>query len=251
MSGNGKRTLVSWLGFLGYSEALDLQMRITNCKKQGMVEDVLLLLEHPPTVTLGRNGKWHNLIASESVLRSRGVCRFEVDRGGDITFHGPGQLVGYPILKLESAERDVHRYMRNLEETIIRLLAAFGVVGERQSGLTGVWTGQGKIAAMGVHLSRWITRHGFALNVNTDLSFFDLIIPCGISGARVTSMGTILGRLLDLGDVASGYTREFESVFQRELCWLTRADLDRVLEGVPVEQGRAKAEVVHLRRGVL
>jgi lipoate-protein ligase B len=192
-------------------------MRVCERKKQGFEKDVLLLLEHPPTITLGRNGKWENLLVSEEMLRNRGIQCFAVDRGGDITFHGPGQLVGYPVLQLGRGEQDVHRYMRNLEETLIRVLASYGIEAERNEKYTGVWTGQGKIAAMGVHISRWITRHGFALNVNTDLSFYDLIVPCGIVGKQVASMHSILSRCVDLGEIAGRVVEEFGAVFGREM----------------------------------
>jgi lipoate-protein ligase B len=205
------------MGCVPYPRALDLQMRISELKKQGYAKDVLLLLEHPPTITLGRSGKPGNLLASGDILKSRGIGFYNVDRGGDITYHGPGQLVGYPILTLRARERDVHAYMRNLEASLIRLLAAFGIEGMRDSRFTGVWTAAGKIAAMGVHISRWITRHGYALNVNTDLSFYDLIVPCGIIGATVTSMQKHLSRTLDLEDVADRYIQEFGTVFGRKM----------------------------------
>ncbi len=219
MARSAKDCWAAWLGRLDYQRALDLQMRICASLKLGCGPDVLLLLEHPPTITLGRNGKWHNLLVSEEALRARGVERFETDRGGDITFHGPGQIVGYPLLKLESSERDVHRYMRNLEECLIRTLQAFGIDSGRDGRYTGVWTDQGKVAAMGVHISRWITRHGFALNVNTDLGYYDLIVPCGIAGRQVTSMERLLSRPVDLGEVVNRLAIEFASVFDRELQW--------------------------------
>lgn len=207
--------MVVWHGCVQYSEALDLQMQVCESKKNGFAEDVLLLLEHPPTITLGRSGKANHLLVSENYLKSQGVGLWNVDRGGDITFHGPGQLVGYPILSLSASERDVRGYMRNLEESLIRLLASYGIESRRDSQFTGVWTDQGKVAAMGVHISRWITRHGFALNVNTDLSFYDLIVPCGISGRGVTSMEKQLSHPVEMSDVAERYTREFAVVFKR------------------------------------
>lgn len=213
--------LAVFLGPVEYLRALEMQMRVCQTKKQGFEEDVLLLLEHPPTITLGRNGKWAHLLASDQELSSRGVGRFEVDRGGDITYHGPGQLVGYPILQLAREERDVRRYMRDLEEALIRLLAGFGIMAARQEGLTGVWTSQGKIAALGVHISRWITRHGFALNISTDLSCFDWIIPCGVSGRGVASMSSILGLQVELREVAEKFVCEFGSVFGREVLWVS------------------------------
>lgn len=200
-----------------YARALALQMEICERKKGGFVPDVLLLLEHPPVITLGRNGDWHNLVVTDETLRSRGVTRYHVDRGGDITFHGPGQLVGYPLLKLEPQEQDVHRYMRNLEEIIIRVLFDYGIEARREEKMTGVWTDSGKICAMGVHISRWVTRHGFALNVNTDLSFYDLIVPCGLTGKPVTSMQTMLGREVNLREVAEKLTSHFGRVFGRAM----------------------------------
>jgi lipoate-protein ligase B len=224
------RCWATWLGRIGYGRALDLQMRICASRKSGCCPDVLLLLEHPPTITLGRNGRWHNLLVTEEALRSRGVERFETDRGGDITFHGPGQIVGYPILRLEQAERDVHRYMRNLEECLIRTLQAFGIETSRDERYTGVWTGRGKIAAMGVHISRWVTRHGFALNVNTDLSFYDLIVPCGIVGKQVTSMQALLSRPVEIDQVANRVALEFGAVFARGIEWLPGQSLIEAFE---------------------
>jgi lipoate-protein ligase B len=209
-----------WAVFLGrtdYARALDLQMQISRARKEGRIPDVLLLLEHPHTITLGRNGNWAHLLVSHGELRGRGVELFTCDRGGDITYHGPGQLVGYPILQLASGERDVHLYMRSLEESLIQVLSAHGIQGNGMEKMTGVWTEKGKIASMGVHISRWITRHGFALNVNTDLSFFRLIVPCGMVDRRITSMLELSGRHYALVDVAEQYFAEFEKVFHRRL----------------------------------
>jgi lipoate-protein ligase B len=230
VSGSPKVCYAVTLGTVGYLQALDLQMRICAAKKEGFAPDVILLLEHPPTITLGRSGEWHNLLVPDEVLRARGVTRCECDRGGDITFHGPGQLVGYPLLQLERNERDVHRYMRNLEETLIRSLAAFGIEAGRAEKFTGVWTARGKIAAMGVHISRWITRHGFALNVWTDLSYFDLIHPCGIVGRSVTSMESILGSPVDFARVLEQVAVEFGRVFQREMVEAPAEILNQELE---------------------
>jgi lipoyl(octanoyl) transferase len=202
---------------MDYERALALQMEICERKKSGSAPDILLLLEHAPVITLGRNGKWHNLLVPDELLKARGVTRCGTDRGGDITFHGPGQLVGYPLLKLDRGEQDVHRYMRNLEETIIGVLAEYGIEGRREEKMTGVWTAAGKICAMGVHISRWVTRHGFAFNVNTDLSFYNLIVPCGLVGKQVTSMQAILGREVDLPEVAVKVTNHFGRIFGREM----------------------------------
>lgn len=192
-------------------------MKVCELKKAGVTHDVLLLLEHPPTITLGRNASPEHLIARDQDLQSRGVSVYNVDRGGDITFHGPGQLVGYPLLGLHTHERDVHGYMRNLEESLIRLLDGYGISAGRDSRFTGVWTARGKIAAMGVHISRWITRHGFALNVNTDLSYYNLIVPCGIVGRGVTSMREETGQTEDVGRVADRFIECFASVFHRNI----------------------------------
>jgi len=232
---SAKRCWAAWLGRTDYRRALDLQMRICASRKLGWEPDVLLLLEHPPTITLGRNGRWHNLLVPEEILRLKGVERFETDRGGDITFHGPGQLVGYPILRLEPSERDVHRYMRNLEECLIRTLQSFGIDSGRNDRYTGVWTSRGKVAAMGVHISRWITRHGFALNVNTDLSYYDLIIPCGISGEQVTSMERLLSRPVSLEEVVKRVAVEFASVFGRDLEWRSGQSLLKDLEAAHLQ----------------
>lgn len=212
-----KDCIAVWHGRVQYVQALDLQMKICEVKKRGFERDVLLLLEHPPTITLGRNASMEHLLAREEELKSQGVVVCNVDRGGDITFHGPGQLVGYPLLSLNPGERDVHRYMRNLEESLIDLLGHYGIPAGRDARFTGVWTDKGKIAAMGVHISRWITRHGFALNVNTDLSFYNMIVPCGIVGRGVTSMQQELSRQIDLAEVAERYIPSFASVFHRNM----------------------------------
>jgi lipoyl(octanoyl) transferase len=226
----GKTCYALLLGSLEYRRALELQMQVCEMKKKGFREDVLLVLEHPPTITLGRNGRWHHLLASKEELAARGVECFEVDRGGDITFHGPGQVVGYPLLHLEGRERDVHRYMRCLEEVLLRVLQAYGIESGRREGLTGVWTGEGKIAAMGVHISRWITRHGFALNVRTDLAYFSLIVPCGIAGEGVASMSSVLRRDVEVQEVADLLVREFGSVFGRRMAPVSEDDLHKALQ---------------------
>jgi lipoate-protein ligase B len=207
-------------GRVPYFRALDLQMQICNLKKLGFDKDVLLLLEHPPTITMGRSGKPDHLLIKEENLKSRGIEFWNVDRGGDVTFHGPGQLVGYPILLLRGHERDVRGYMHHIEESLIRLLSLYGIEATREFGFTGVWTQRGKIAAMGVHISRWITRHGFALNVNTDLSFYDLIVPCGIADRSVTSMQKLLSREVEMTEVINRYAAEFGRIFNRNLIWM-------------------------------
>ena len=177
------------LGTVPYEEALELQRSLARERISGAIpEDILLLLEHPPVVTLGRSAKARNLVSSADFLASRGVELFEVERGGDVTFHGPGQLVGYPIIDLKRHKLDLHWYLRQVEEALIRTLAAYSIPAERNVGFTGVWTKGRKIASIGVHARDWVTWHGFALNVNTDLSYFDLIIPCGIDGVTMTSI---------------------------------------------------------------
>jgi len=217
--------IVVWCGRLPYAKALDMQMQVCGLKKRGFDQDVLLLLEHPPTITLGRNAKRDHLLVNETLLNSRGVGLWNVDRGGDITYHGPGQLVGYPILHLRAGERDVHSYMRKLEESLISLLAGYSIEGTRDPKFTGVWTRNGKIAAMGVHISRWVTRHGFALNVNTDLSFYDLIVPCGIVGGKVTSMEKHLLHAIELEEIADRYVLEFGPVFDRNMVRMNEGEL--------------------------
>jgi len=177
-----------------YGEALELQRSIARDRISGAIsQDVLLLLEHPPVVTLGRSSKEKHLVASPEFLQSHGVELFEVERGGDVTFHGHGQLVGYPIVDLKRHRQDLHWYLRKIEESLINTLADYDIPGERNTSYTGVWTRGKKIASIGVHARDWVTWHGFALNVTTDLSFFDLIIPCGISGVVMTSIARELG----------------------------------------------------------
>src|SRR3954463_9233387 len=177
------------LGRVPYSEALELQRNVARDRISGAIsQDVLLLVEHPPVVTLGRASKEKHLVASPAFLRSKGVELFEVERGGDVTFHGPGQLVGYPIMDLKKHRQDLHWYLRKIEEALINTLADFGIPGERNTAYTGVWTRGKKIASIGVHAREWVTWHGFALNVTTDLSYFDLIVPCGIPGVVMTSI---------------------------------------------------------------
>jgi len=211
------RTCVhSFLGRIEYAEATDLQRACARRLLEGG-EERLLLLEHPPVITLGRNARREDVLFGEPALRARGVTVAPTDRGGQVTYHGPGQLVGYPILNLSPERRDVGRYLRDLEEVLIRTLSRFGIEAGRIDGLTGVWVGGEKIASIGVHLSRWITTHGFALNVSTDLAHFSLIVPCGLSSRRVTSMERVLGRGVPLFDVAALLVPEFASIFGREM----------------------------------
>jgi lipoyl(octanoyl) transferase len=252
-----KRILISLiqLGTVDYATGLRLQQQLVSLRKEEKIGDVLLLLEHSPVVTLGRNAKAANVIASPELLAQRGVELFECDRGGDVTFHGPGQIVGYPIFDLRGFGKSdgkrlgVVEFVRRLEEILIRTCADFAIPTKRLPGLTGVWTDaetstdhvaaaasavqpsearpsepESKIAAIGVHISRFVTSHGFALNVNTDLSFFNLIIPCGITTKPVTSMQRELGKPLDLNAVAESISRNFGVVFQSQMLWVETLD---------------------------
>jgi len=182
------------LGRTAYGEALDLQRDLAQRRIDRSLEhDVLLLVEHPPVITLGRGSQARHLVAPKEFLAAKGVELFEVERGGDVTFHGPGQLVGYPIYDLKEHRRDLHWFLRRLEECLIQALGQFGVPAERREGYTGVWTAGRKIASIGIHVRQWVTWHGFALNVMTDLSFFDLIVPCGIPDVTMTSIQRELG----------------------------------------------------------
>ena len=210
------------LGPMPYAEALELQRAAARGRIAGEIpEDLLLLVEHPPVVTLGRSSKDRHLVASPELLATRGVELFEVERGGDVTFHGPGQLVGYPIVDLKRHRQDLHWYLRQVEEALIVALAELGVPGERSTGYTGVWThgapdeshGARKIASIGVHARDWVTWHGFALNVNTDLAYFDLIVPCGIPGVDMTSVARELGGPVEMATVRDAVSRAFGAVF--------------------------------------
>jgi lipoyl(octanoyl) transferase len=267
---NEQMISVLQLGTIDYATGLRLQQKLVDLRKDGRIGDVLLLLEHAPVITLGRNAERTNVVAGEEELSQRGVEVFDCDRGGDVTFHGPGQLVGYPIFDLrgfpaEDGQRKtlgVIEYVRRLEEVLIRTCTDFQIPAQRVAGLTGVWTiphsfaaggetgvpappaeadaqqatkKQGKIAAIGVHISRGVTSHGFALNLNIDLSFFDLIVPCGIVNKPVTSMQKEVGRAVDLQDVAHSAARNFGTVFHSQVLWLE--SLDALLDekvGVPM-----------------
>src|SRR5512137_1619189 len=209
------------LGLIGYAEAWNLQKRLVAARKAGAIEDVLLLCEHPHVITLGRNGKREHLLASEAVLKQKGVEFCATDRGGDITYHGPGQIVGYPILNLSAIRRDVVWYVRMLEEAMIRATAEFGLSAERVAGKTGIWVRNGeeeeKLGAIGVHISRWVTSHGFAYNVATDLRYFDLIVPCGIVGRRATSLEKLLSRRVEYQEVAPRLAKYLAEVFGLEM----------------------------------
>jgi lipoyl(octanoyl) transferase len=269
------------LGTIDYEAALKLQQKLVALRKEEKIGDVLLLLEHKPVITLGRNAKAANVIASPEFLEQRGVELFECDRGGDVTFHGPGQIVGYPIFDLrgfpsQDGKRKtlgVIEFVRRLEDILMRACADFAIPTKRVQGLTGVWTdpeagdghmqaaasavqrseadcleqnAEAKLAAIGVHVSRAVTSHGFALNVNTDLSYFNLIIPCGITTKRVTSMQKELGRELDLHGVSESISRNFGVVFQSQILWVDT--LDALLGntvGVPMQP---PAELRHFHK---
>jgi lipoyl(octanoyl) transferase len=203
------------LGRIEYGKAFELQQRLVEQRKQGAIGDQLLLLEHPHTITLGRNGHLENLLGSDSALRAAGIAFHRTDRGGDITYHGPGQVVGYPIVDLREWKRDVGAYVRAIEQVMIDTLARFGVAAGRITGCTGAWVNGEKIGAIGVHISRWVTSHGFALNVNPDLSYFGYIVPCGLT-KPVTSMAQ-LGVDATTPEVNAELARQFGLAFDREI----------------------------------
>ena len=207
------------LGTVPYAEALELQRSLCRRRMTGALQDdLLLLVEHPPVVTLGRSTRDSSLPVAVPLLRARGIEVFEVERGGDVTLHAPGQLVGYPILDLHRWRLDLHWYLRQIEEVLIRSLAGAGITAERDPGRTGVWTSGRKIASIGIHVKQWITFHGFALNVRNDLSLFDLIVPCGIAGVRMTSVAAEAPALDDpAGRMRSEVLRHFADVFEREV----------------------------------
>jgi len=206
-----RKLLVQRLGLVDYESALTIQKETELAVKSGIQPDTLLLLEHPHTLTIGRRGDNSSILLDQEQLRTRNVTLFETNRGGKVTYHGLGQVVGYPILNLSPDREDVHRYVRDLEEVLIRTMSDFGVDAFRLDGLTGVHTERGKVAAIGVHIARWVTTHGFALNVNTDLSYFDLIIAC--EGEPVTSMEVLLGRETELSAVEDRIVAHFADVF--------------------------------------
>ena len=256
------------LGSVDYATGLRLQQQLVALRKEEKIGDVLLLLEHKPVITLGRNAKAANVIASPGLLAQRGVELFECNRGGDVTFHGPGQIVGYPIFDLrgfrvgadplvrpdESQTRPSFRqhlgvveFVRCLEEVLMRTCADFSIPTKRIPGLTGVWTeNEAKLAAIGIHISRFVTSHGFALNVNTDLSYFNLIIPCGITSKPVTSMQRELGHPLDLNAVAEAISRNFGVLFQGQILWVDTLDalLGRTV-GIPMQPPEELRQLHH------
>ncbi len=212
---NGGHAL--WLGRTAYRPTWELQRKLQKGRIAESLPDLLLLTEHGPTYTIGRSGHAEHLLWDDAERASRGIEFVEVDRGGDITYHGPGQLVGYPIVHLARVGRDVHEYMRRLEQVLIDVLGELGIEGGRRPGLTGVWVGSEKVAALGVRISRWVAMHGFALNVAPDLSHFGGIVPCGIQDGSVTSIERLLGRAIHLAEVIPTVVRSFESAFGLEL----------------------------------
>jgi lipoyl(octanoyl) transferase len=204
-----------WLGEVSYADGLRMQEKGVEGLRSGEDSEKLLLLEHPHVFTLGRGADPANVLADQAQLQSSSIEVHETGRGGDVTYHGPGQLVGYPIIKLKPDRCDVHRYVRDIEEVLIRTIADFGVTGKRITGLTGVWVGNEKIAAIGVRIARWITSHGFALNVSTDLDYFQMIVPCGISDKGVTSLSRLTGRQVEMLEVAASASKHFGEVFDR------------------------------------
>ncbi len=217
MSDTARELWVERLGITPYADALEYQREVARARIAGTIpQDVLLLVEHPPVVTLGRSAKQRHLLASPELLNARGVELFEVERGGDVTFHGPGQLVGYPIIDLKRHRQDLHWYLRQVEEALIRALGELGIVAERNAGYTGVWTGgqARKIASIGVHARDWVTWHGFALNISTDLRYFDLMVPCGIDAVTMTSVNRELGsEAVTMRDVERLVVDAFGGVF--------------------------------------
>jgi lipoyl(octanoyl) transferase len=257
-----KELLVVELGRIEYGAAWELQKRVAAARKAGAVPDVLLVCEHPHVITLGRSGKISNLRATAPMLETMGVSFRETDRGGDITYHGPGQLVGYPILNLNEIRRDVAWYVRSLEEVMIRVTADFGVASRRVYGRTGVWVevpagrvpgapkemeegkearNEEKLGAIGVHISRWVTSHGFAYNVSTDLRYFDLIVPCGIAGKRATSLEKLLGRRVETNEVAPRIVEQVGEIFGLVPRASSRGPLEELLRQVEAQPAEATA----------
>src|SRR5580704_6400741 len=255
------KCLIVDLGLIGYAEAFELQKRVVAARKADAIGDVLLLCEHPHVITLGRSGKRENLLASERVLAQKGVEFHATNRGGDITYHGPGQIVGYPVIQLAAIRRDVVWYVRMLEEVMIRTCGDFGIAARREEGKTGAWidsqkkdspqraqssqsfgsdeskgAAAEKIGAIGVHISRWVTSHGFAFNVATDLRYFELIVPCGIAERKATSLEKVLGRAVKRNEAVMKLVEHFGEVFGREPQQTTREELFSALKKFEQQQ---------------
>jgi lipoyl(octanoyl) transferase len=235
-------------GLIRYEAACELQKQLVEARKAGAIPDVLLFCEHPHVITLGRNGKHDNLLAGNRLLKQMNVEFHPTDRGGDITYHGPGQVVGYPILDLTEHRRDVRWYVEQLEETMIRTSADYGVSAKRVEGWHGIWVdtpaGAEKLGAIGVHLSRWVTSHGFAYNVTSDLRYFDLIVPCGISGRRATSLERLLGRGVDICAVRDQLATHFGEIFNRELTRVRMDELQAAIEAAHPPQDRSGSKLL-------
>ncbi len=212
------------LGMVDYHQGLLLQEKLLNLRKSGAISDVLLLLQHPSVFTIGHSGIVENIIVSKETLVREGIPVFHTNRGGDVTYHGPGQLVGYPILNLRENHLGVPEYVGNLEEVVIRTLADFGIGGQRVSGRRGVWVGEEKVSALGLRISGKVSLHGFALNVNTNLKYFTYIIPCGIAGVSITSLSKLLGREVEIGEIQENLLRHFSQVFRFTLEYGERLD---------------------------
>jgi lipoyl(octanoyl) transferase len=222
--------LITDLGLISYADGYALQQRLVSARKADAIDDVFLFCEHPHVITLGRNASRANLLASEHVLHQKNVELHSTNRGGDITYHGPGQIVGYPIVNLDKIKRDVGWYVRTLEEAMIRASADFGATAYRVPGKTGIWVqaarAEEKLAAIGVHISRWVTSHGFAYNVSTDLRYFDLIIPCGIADRKATSLEKLLQRSISCAEVKASLIHHFAALLGRDPCPTTREELE-------------------------
>ncbi len=209
---------VRWLGTVTYADAAAMQEEMVDARRKGEAPDTLLRLEHPPVITMGRSARREHVLVDDAQRETMGIELYESGRGGDVTYHGPGQLVGYPILALPEGRRDAHRYLRDLEEALIRAAADYGVAAERRAGRTGIWVGDRKLAAIGVRIGTgWVTSHGFALNVTTDLAAFETIVPCGLAGYGVTSLAEVTGRRLPLRDVGASVARHLADVFGLEV----------------------------------
>ena len=221
------------VGRLPYDEGLELQRALVEDRRAGRLDDLLLLVEHPHVITLGVKGEGgrSNVVAPRERLDALGIAVYEAGRGGDVTYHGPGQIVGYPIIDLKPDRCDVHRYVRDVEEVMIRLCADYGVSAGRIKGLTGTWVDGDKIGAIGIRISRWVTSHGFAFNVNTRLDHFQLIVPCGIADHGVTSLEQRLGRRVDIREVEDALIRHFADVFEREAAEEASTDVTRTSSG--------------------
>jgi len=215
--GERKPCFILDLGRREYEPSLVLQKMVTERRKRNEIPDCVIFLEYPHVITLGRSGSIQHLLASKSVLEKHGVGFFLTDRGGDITYHGPGQFIAYPVMDLREWHRDVGRYLRSLEDCLVTTLADFGILARAIPGLTGIWVGDKKIASIGIRTSQWVTSHGLALNVSPDLSYFDFIVPCGLKSASVTSMLELLGREVDISEIKARFCVHFSSTFEREL----------------------------------